>query len=113
MKRILTTLTATLLPLSVFAQATTFRGASNVIVTLLQNFITLIFASLSVGLLYGVVVYMMNSDNEKKREEIKPYLLWGVIGITVAFGMWGILTILASTLGWSGGDAIPLIRPPA
>ncbi len=102
----------TLLPLSAFALGSTFRDFSDVLVRLLRNFVSLIFASMSVGLLYGVVLYMMNSDNDKKREEIKPYLLWGVIGITVAFGLWGILAILSDTLGW-GGVGIPIIRPPA
>ena len=102
-----------LLPISAFAAATTFRDlASTVIIPIIKGIIRIFYVSLAIGLSYGVVLYFINSDNEKKREEIKGYLLWGVIGITVAFGLWGIVAILSDTLGW-GNVGIPIIQPPA
>ena len=104
---------ALLLPISVFAAATTFRDlTSTVIIPILRGAIRIFYVSLAIGLSYGVVLYFINSDNEKKREEIKGYLLWGVIGITVAFGLWGIVAVLSYTLGW-GDVGIPIIQPPA
>lgn len=102
-----------LLPVMVFAVATTFRDlTSTVIIPVIKGIIRIFYVSLAIGLSYGVVLYFLNSDNEKKREEIKGYLLWGVIGITVAFGLWGIITVLSYTLGW-GDVGIPIIQPPA
>ncbi len=101
-----------LVPDVVFAQATTFRDLSGVLVQFIKGIISILFASLGVGLLYGVVLYFMNADNEKKRQEIKGYLLWGVIGIIVVFGMWGLIQILCDTLSWCTAG-IPIITPPA
>ena len=101
------------LPVTVLAAATTFRDlTSTVIIPIIKGVVRIFYVSLAIGLSYGVVMYFVNSDNEKKREEIKGYLLWGIIGITVAFGLWGIVAILSYTLGW-GNVGIPIIRPPA
>jgi FtsH-binding integral membrane protein len=103
----------TLLPLVAFAQApSTFREAADLFVQILKGIINILFASLAVGLLYGVILYFINADNEKKRTEIRGYLFWGVIGITVAFSLWGILQILCNTLSWCMAG-IPFLTPPA
>lgn len=102
-----------LLPLAVYAQApATFRDAAGLVVQMIQGVINILFALLAVGLLYGVVLYFLNADNERKRTEIKGFLFWGIIGITVAFAIWGILAILLETFGW-GAAGIPLISAPA
>ena len=93
------------------AAPTTFKEAAMLVVGILKGIAELLFASLAVGLLFGVILYFVNADNESKREQIKGYLFWGVIGISVVFGMWGIVGILASTLGW--GVGIPFISPPS
>lgn len=104
--------TALLAPrLLVAAAPSTFREFAGVFVSALNGLANIIFASLIVGMIYGVIVYLMNSDNEQKREQIKGYLLWGVIGMAVAFALWGILALLANTLGW-GDIGIPLLRAP-
>ena len=111
--KIIVILSSLFLPVLTFAAATTFRDlTSTVIVPIIKGIIRIFYVSLAIGLSYGVVLYFINSDNEKKREEIKGYLLWGIIGITVAFGLWGIIAVLSATLGWDGGG-IPIIRPPA
>ncbi len=99
------------LPLIAFAQPATFREAADLVVAMIKGIINILFVSLSVGLAYGVVLYFIHSDNEQKREEIKGYLLWGVIGITVVFGLWGIIQIFCDTLDWCVAG-IPLISPP-
>jgi FtsH-binding integral membrane protein len=81
-------------------------------VQIIKGIINILFASLAVGLLYGVILYFINADNERKRTEIKGYLFWGVIGITVAFVIWGILGILSNSFGW-GSVGIPIITPPS
>lgn len=106
-------ISAFFIPTLAIAAATTFRDlASTIIIPIIRGVIRIFYVSLAIGLSYGVVMYFVNSDNEKKREEIKGYLLWGIIGITVAFGLWGIVAILSDTLGW-GDVGIPIIQPPA
>jgi hypothetical protein len=106
--------TIALLPFIASAQTppSTFRAAVDLFIQIIKGIINIVFALLAVGLLYGVVLYFLNADNERKRTEIRGYLLWGVIGITVAFALWGILGILLATFGW-GAAGIPLISPPA
>lgn len=91
---------------------TDLKSFATLVVDILKGATGILFASLAVGLVYGVVLYLANPDNEQKREQIKGYLLWAVIGIAVAFGLWGILVILSNTFGLSG-VGIPLIRPPS
>ena len=105
-------LTATLLPVVVFAAVGTFKDFANVFVEVIKGIIDILFVSLSVGVGYGVALYFLNSDNEKKREQIRGYLLWAVIGLAVTFGMWGLVQILCDTLSWCVAG-IPYIKPPA
>ena len=117
-KRIVSIVGATMLsflPMVAFAVTapTTFREAAGLFVQIIKGIINILFALLVVGLLYGVVLFFANADNERKRTEIKGYLLWGVIGIIVAFALWGILALLSSSFGWGSAVGIPMIRPPA
>lgn len=90
---------------------TNLKEFAELAVRILQNIAGLFFVSLSVGLLFGVIVYFANSDNEQKRASIKGYLLWGVIGIIVVVGIWGILALLRASFG-AVGVGIPQISPP-
>jgi len=98
------TLVYFLLPLLAYgATPTNFKEAMGMLIGLLQLLFAVLFALISVGLLYGVVLFLANTDNEGKREQIKPYLLWGVIGIAVVISLWGILEMLGGTFGVSAG----------
>ena len=114
MYRVMGLMASALLPFSASAQSApgTFREFGDLVVQILKGITGIIFMSLVVGLIYGVMLYLMNADNEQKRSEIKSYLLWGVIGITVVFSLWGILSLLCNTLSWCNAG-IPHITPPA
>lgn len=113
MKKILASIFLTLLPSVVYAAAPTdFKEFIELLLRIIQNFIGILFASLTVGLVYGVVLFMINSDNEKKREEIKGYLLYGVMAAVVTLGMWGFIAILNSTV-FGGAVGIPQLSPPS
>ncbi len=105
--------TCYLLPLLASAQAPgTFREMIELIISWVQGFVGLLFGIMWIGITWGVIVYLANSDNEAKRAEIKGYLFWAVIGIFVVFSVWGIIGILHSSI-FGGGWGIPLISPPA
>lgn len=111
---IIGSLMALVVPAVVFALAppTDFKEAITLLLNILQNLIGIMFSSIVVGMLYAVAIYMINSDNEKKREQIKPYLIYGVIGLTVCMGLWGFIGIINTTV-FGGAIGIPLISPPA
>lgn len=103
-----------ILLIPVFASAQTpsdFREFVGLLLRIIQNTITILIGAIALGTLYGVMLYMMNSDNEKKREELKGYLIYAVVGLSVVMSMWGLIAILTSTLGW--GLVIPQITAPA
>lgn len=101
-----------LIPSLAVAQAPgTFRQFAELIIAIVKYGVILLFVSLGVGLAYGVVVYLSHADDAKMRESIRSYLLWAIIGITVVFGLWGLLAILSATFGW-GAVGIPILSPP-
>ncbi len=87
-----------------------FKEFVELLLQVIQNTIAIFMAAIVAGILYAVVLYMINSDNEKKREEIKGYLVYAVIGLSVIMGIWGIIEIFTSTLGFSFG--IPQLTKP-
>lgn len=115
LKRLLLLVSAFLLvPVTALAVTapTNMREFAELVVKILQNIAALLFVSLSIGLLFGVVLYLFSTPSEKRRSEIREMLIWGVIGIIVVMGIWGILELLQGSI--FGGDVgIPQISPPS
>lgn len=55
--------------------------------------------------LWGVLLYIKNSEDVKKREEGRQFMLFGIIGLAVMVSVWGLVQILTNTLG------VPLTLP--
>ncbi|MDO8521142.1 MAG: hypothetical protein Q7S52_03435 [bacterium] len=91
---------------------TNLKEFAELTVRILQNISGILFVSLSVGLIFGVVLYLFSTPSEKRRSEIREMLLWGVIGIIVVVGIWGILALLRASFGL-GDVGIPQISPPS
>lgn len=106
---------AYLIPLSVpvwaHAQATDFKDFIVTVLQLLTNFIQIFVALLVLGILYGVVLFMINSDNEQKRESIRGYLFSAVIGLAVVMGMWGVIELIQGSL-FGGAFGFPQLKAP-
>lgn len=69
---------------------------NNVLVPLVFGIALLLF-------IYGVFVYLIQSDDEK-REEGKQYMLWGVIAFVIMVSVWGITNLLSEGLGFNQED---------
>jgi hypothetical protein len=70
--------------------------------------IPLIFTLAFLFFLWGMVQYIRNADNEKKREESKKFIYYGIIGLTVMVGVWGIVRIVNDTFGF--GNTVPQLQ---
>ena len=70
--------------------------------------IPLIFTIAFLLFLWGMVQYIRNADNEKKREESKKFIYYGIIGLTVMVAVWGIVRIVTTTFGL--GDTVPQLQ---
>ncbi len=93
------------------AAPTNFAEAAQWFLAVLQNGVAILFSLAALGLLYGTIVFLLNGDNESKREEMRPYLFWGIVGIAVLIAMWGLVALLQSSV-FGGAFGIPFITPP-
>jgi len=70
--------------------------------------IPLAFALALFYFFWGVAKYIRTSaGDEKGAEEGKRIMIWGIVGLFVAFSIWGIITFIQSELG------IPEVQNPA
>ncbi len=113
MKKILNRRTLSLLGFSFFLPAVTFAqstSCSNQLRTVADVFgffvclitksiIPLLFAVAILVFIYGVVKYMVESDDEAKREESRKFMLWGIIALFVMISVWGLVGVLRDTFG--------------
>ena len=57
----------------------------------------LLFMFAFVSFIWGVVQFMLNSDEEAKREQGRQFMIWGIIAIAVIGSIWGLVGILTKT----------------
>ncbi len=70
--------------------------------------IPLLFTLAFLFFLWGMITYIRNADDIKKREESKKFIYWGVLGLTVMVGVWGIVRIVTTTFGL--GNTVPQLQ---
>lgn len=68
------------------------KGALNEIIVVLFLLATVYFA-------WGVVDMIRGSGDPKKLESGRNHMIWGIIGMAIMAGAWGIITLLKSFLG--------------
>jgi len=105
-------------PLFAFAQATgcsgTVYGIKAVICTIGGILNTLIPIIIVLGVVYfvwGIVQYVISSDEEAKKTG-RMRMIYGIIGLVVIVGMWGLVRIVTDTFGLenqSGGLETPCV----
>jgi len=76
---------------------------SNIKVYILNPIIGFMFAVAVVMFIYGIVEYIWSADNEEKIAVGKKHMIYGIIGIFVMIGVYGILNIL-SGFWWEIGS---------
>jgi len=78
-----------------YASVDSFIGNVNRLI--INPLIVLLFALAVVLFLYGVIEFIANQDKEDKKTIGKQHMLWGIIGLAVMVGVWGILSIVLNT----------------
>jgi hypothetical protein len=105
MKKIAMGLTSLLAftPALAFAQtsAATILGTISAI---LNTLIPILIVAGVVFFLYGVLMYVVAATPDKK-EDGKQKMLWGVIGLFVMVGFWGLIGVISNTFGIATGGA--------
>ena len=75
----------------------TFLG--KVIVQIINPIILLLAASAFVVFLWGVFQFIVHGGDEGKREEGRSAIFWGLIGLVIIFGAYGIINVALGTFG--------------
>lgn len=79
--------------------STKFDDVVKYVVCFFQQFIIpFLFAVAIAVFIFGMVRFIATED-ASEREKGRQFMLWGVIGLTVMFCVWGLVNILNSTFG--------------
>lgn len=89
------------LALPMIAMAATVTSALDTIKTILNMVIGLLFILVTLYFVWGIVQYVMAAGDEGKIKEGKQHMIWGVIGMAVMAGAWGLARVLLDTFGVS------------
>jgi len=75
-------------------------GLLNYATCFINSSVIPLIVSLAIAMfIWGVVQYVINSDEEAKKEKGKQFMIWGIIGLTVMIGVWGLVKIVGVTFG--------------
>ena len=66
-----------------------------------RSVIPLMFAIAMAMFIWGVVQYVINSDEESKKAKGRDFMIWGIIALAVMVSVWGLVSILGKTFGIS------------
>ena len=69
---------------------------------IINPIILLLFALALAYFLWGVFEFLANAENEEKKTTGKSHMIWGVIGITIMMGVFGIIHIILNTFNITG-----------
>ena len=72
---------------------------AGVITQIVNPLIELMAAAAFVVFLWGVFKMIANAGDEGARAEGRQNILWGLVGLAIIFGVFGILGLITGTLG--------------
>ena len=72
--------------------------------------ILLLSAGAFVVFLWGVFEFIKGAGDEKAREEGKKAIFWGLIGLVIIFGAYGIINLALNTFGLQ--SIAPITKTP-
>ena len=64
---------------------------------IINPLILFLFALALAYFLWGTFEFIANSENDEKKTTGKNHMLWGIIGITIMMGVFGIMNIILRT----------------
>jgi len=68
-----------------------------VVVQIVNPIILLLSAAAFVVFLWGLFQFVAHAGDEAKRKEGKDAILWGLIGLVIIFGAYGIINVALNT----------------
>ena len=84
-------------PVLVWAQITDFKSLVNKIIDNINYLVVLVIGLAVFVFIWGIFKYFVAGADEKKVEEAKNVLLFGLLGIFIMFSIWGLVNIVINT----------------
>lgn len=72
---------------------------SKVVVEIVNPIILLLSALAFVVFIWGVYEFIAHAGDETKRKEGRQAILWGLVGLVIIFGAYGIINLALNTFG--------------
>ncbi len=66
---------------------------------IVQPILALVFGIAFIIFIWGVFVYIRDSDDDKGRAEGQRSILWGLVGMVIMISAFGIINIIQGTIG--------------
>lgn len=79
---------------------------SKVVVQIINPIILLLAAAAFVVFIWGIFEFIAHAGEETKRSEGRRAILWGLIGLVIIFGAYGIINLVTSPF-----PAIEKVKP--
>ena len=58
-----------------------------------------LFVLATLFFMYGLVEFIAGASNQEKREIGKNHMIWGILGLLIMVGVFGIMNIICRTIG--------------
>ena len=71
---------------------------NNLIDVIVEPMVLLMIFVSTAYFFWGLVVFVMNPEDQTVREEGKRRIIWGLVGFFVMFSVWGIINFSVDTL---------------
>ncbi len=72
---------------------------SKILAAVVYPLVLLIFGLAILLFIWGAAGLIINRDNPDKRVDSQKHILWGVIGLFIMTGVYGIIRVIAGTIG--------------
>ena len=95
------------------AAATDFKSLVNKIIENINYLMVLVVGLAVFVFIWGIFRYFVAGANEKKVEEARNVLIYGLLGIFIMLSVWGLVNILINTFGFTATTqpTIPRFTP--
>lgn len=70
-----------------------------VVAQIVNPIILLLAAGAFIAVLWGIFEFIRHAQDSGKREEGQQAILWGIVGLVIIFGVYGILNLALGTAG--------------
>ena len=71
---------------------------------IINPLIIMAFAVATLVFIWGLAEFLMRQDNEEARDIGRQHMLWGIVGLVIMFGVFGIMRFLTGAFGLTGPD---------